>query len=100
MNSFRSFAICVFLIAVVLSLIQLVSASPLCPGSHQTEQDLSKCKYGTAVGWCGNLECAKGPGERCGGNWLEHGSCGEGMYCGCGYCAGCYIVKCAPRLFC
>ncbi|XP_071521705.1 neuroparsin-A-like [Panulirus ornatus] len=86
----------------LLLLLQYAAAGPACP--HRNEivpEDLSKCKYGVVLGWCGNLACGKGPGDTCGGRWEEHGNCGKGMYCVCGHCAGCSSkLKCALGRFC
>ncbi|CAL4160774.1 unnamed protein product, partial [Meganyctiphanes norvegica] len=40
------------------------------------------CSYGTVKHPCGCCdECAKGPGEECGGPWGIGGQCSKGHYC-------------------
>ncbi|ROT74193.1 crustacean hematopoietic factor-like protein [Penaeus vannamei] len=39
------------------------------------------CEYGHLPGICNRCECAKGPGEVCGGPWGSSGFCAEGLVC-------------------
>ncbi|XP_069987785.1 single insulin-like growth factor-binding domain protein-2 [Penaeus vannamei] len=39
------------------------------------------CKFGFLLGPCRKCECAKGPGEGCGGPWRLWGTCAEGLVC-------------------
>ncbi|CAL4188303.1 unnamed protein product, partial [Meganyctiphanes norvegica] len=50
------------------------------------------CKFGVAMDWCRRPVCSKGPGESCGGRWMQHGTCGTGLYCQCNRCTGCSPV--------
>ncbi|XP_068203247.1 single insulin-like growth factor-binding domain protein-2 [Palaemon carinicauda] len=43
---------------------------------------LFSCNWGLALDMCGCCYvCAKGEGEKCGGQWGWHGRCGRGLYC-------------------
>nr|AHX39208.1 neuroparsin [Metapenaeus ensis] len=89
MKGLRSFSLVftVFVLGIFLS-TQYVAGAPSCPTNVQNV-DPATCKHGTVEDWCRNTVCAKGPGEECGGDWNEHGKCGDGMYCACGHCSGC-----------
>ncbi|XP_047489829.1 neuroparsin-A-like [Penaeus chinensis] len=39
------------------------------------------CKYGVISGPCRDCQCAKGPGEECGGLFNLSGICVKGLYC-------------------
>jgi len=40
------------------------------------------CRYGNTRSICGCCdECAKGPGEQCGGPWGAYGTCSQGLEC-------------------
>ncbi|XP_042878930.1 neuroparsin-A-like [Penaeus japonicus] len=89
------------LVCLLLLHPQAAQGTPVCPGTREPQQDLSKCKYGIVKDWCRNNVCAKGPRETCGGRWLENGRCGLGMYCRCGHCAGCSSsLDCVLGRFC
>ncbi|XP_068202961.1 venom protein 302-like [Palaemon carinicauda] len=46
------------------------------------EPSVEDCPHGTVTDKCGCcLECAKGPGEVCGGIWNINGRCVEGYQC-------------------
>lgn len=64
-----------------------IDAFALCKTSASTDN----CPHGTVTDFCGNVVCAKGPGDRCGGPSHVHGKCGEGMHCKCEVCSGCSV---------
>ncbi|BES99073.1 Neuroparsin [Nesidiocoris tenuis] len=65
----------------------------VCQGDSCNE-DPGPCKDGEVV-VCGLRQCAKGPGDPCGGPDNRMGVCGAGMHCskkrpgGQGHCSGC-----------
>ncbi|XP_037790987.1 venom protein 302-like [Penaeus monodon] len=40
-----------------------------------------QCPFETVVNECNDCECAKGPGEECGGPWDTMGQCASGLTC-------------------
>ncbi|XP_045122305.1 neuroparsin-A-like [Portunus trituberculatus] len=85
---------------LLLLLLPRGSAAPRCTTYDQPAP--KNCKYGTALDWCSNGVCAKGPGETCGGYRRQDGICGEGTYCECGHCRGCspFDASCHDAQFC
>ncbi|CAL4101468.1 unnamed protein product, partial [Meganyctiphanes norvegica] len=82
------------LLVVVLAtqMTSMADAAPNCDDSYMPNTIPSRCKFGIAQDWCRRQVCAKGPGEQCGGRWLQHGTCGAGLYCACNRCTGCSPV--------
>ncbi|KAG7172726.1 neuroparsin-A-like [Homarus americanus] len=83
------------IVIVSIFFFNISEAAPSCDG-HGTRTEPTDCDYGSFQDWCGNNVCAKGPGQRCGGEWWENDDCGHGMYCAnCGNCAGCSVgIQC------
>ncbi|CAL4128345.1 unnamed protein product, partial [Meganyctiphanes norvegica] len=80
------FTIMVTKCAVVAALSLLVlahrSLSLSCIRCHEIDCPVPTCSYGVTKDVCGCCdECAKGPGETCGGPWGISGSCSEGLEC-------------------
>ncbi|XP_050696539.1 neuroparsin-A-like [Eriocheir sinensis] len=98
---------CLFFLFVSSTFLALLlprgcEGGPVCASLNEVmPEELPNCRHGVVMDWCGNARCAKGPGQTCGGRWNENGSCGKGMYCVCGYCAGCSRdLECALGRFC
>ncbi|KAK7086389.1 hypothetical protein SK128_025327, partial [Halocaridina rubra] len=85
-----------FFLTLILLQLWWCEGAPRC--SHHDLASPEKCTYGTVRDWCRNQVCAKGPGEACGGLFLERGKCGDGTFCSCGICSGCSSItsECRP----
>ncbi|XP_042874785.1 neuroparsin-A-like [Penaeus japonicus] len=46
---------------------------------------LMYCRFGVVSGPCKACQCAKGPGDECGGLFNLSGICGKGLYCKMGW---------------
>ncbi|CAL4088900.1 unnamed protein product, partial [Meganyctiphanes norvegica] len=88
---------CLALIVICIMLMAMESAAaPNCDTEGDGDVNPETCKYGAVRNWCRKLVCAKGPGEVCGGRWMQHGTCGTGTYCNCNRCLGCssFTLEC------
>ncbi|GAB6024844.1 hypothetical protein CHUAL_009962 [Chamberlinius hualienensis] len=53
-----------------------------CEGIYNCPLEPYECQYGIVSNNCTCCEmCAKGPGEECGGNLDQYGTCGERLAC-------------------
>ena len=68
--------------ATILILFSSAANSLGCPCNPVICHPPQGCQYGEVPDVCACcMECAKGPGETCGGTWGELGTCGNGTQC-------------------
>lgn len=79
-----------FAAALLLLLVAILHTAPSvsalsCPSKCDPSWcivNVSECQYGTVLDVCGCChECAKGPGEKCGGTWGIYGACSNDSVC-------------------
>ncbi|XP_037777384.1 insulin-like growth factor-binding protein 4 isoform X1 [Penaeus monodon] len=65
-----------------LAVIHVCSGLSCMPCAEVKCKRPSGCAFGTVRDVCGCCyQCAKGPGQPCGGMWLLNGRCGDGLKC-------------------
>ncbi|XP_018018794.1 neuroparsin-A [Hyalella azteca] len=101
-KSTRSILCGLLFATIFLIFLQPANSAPSCSGnSNNGEVSDQTCVNGVVLDWCHQQVCGKGPGEPCGGRWLENGACGENMFCACGVCNGCNrLLQCYSNLKC
>ncbi|GJQ66473.1 hypothetical protein Trydic_g4470 [Trypoxylus dichotomus] len=85
MDSTMAFIIIGFILCgncMYLSNARRVHFCTPCMSLEECNQEPNEvCVWGESRDKCGRRECAKGPGERCGGPMSVYGNCGEGLMC-------------------
>ncbi|CAL4067318.1 unnamed protein product [Meganyctiphanes norvegica] len=91
---------CLVLTLACILMARISQAAPNC-NKNEVDVDPSKCMYGMTRDWCRHMVCAKGPGDVCGGRWMQRGTCSTGLYCNCSRCTGCSpLGGCFESQFC